>query len=124
MAPIQEMPDFEDVMNDPEAVSDMNDGDMDDDDEDEEEDKMNYVEITLKHKNPPPQFELTYRPEVLDEPREFELPLRLKGVGERAGIQRTVKAVGVLSKLIIIGDPTKEEASRDVCFGKTTISKG
>ena len=48
----------------------------------------------------------------------------MKGAGEVPGLIRNVSASCALSKLIIQGDPTKDDASREVPFGRTTITKG
>lgn len=70
MVPIIEEPDQKFNLDDPDGVSDVNEGDLDDDDDEEEEDKMDYVTIRLK---PSSQlvFDLMYKPDQVDEEANF-----------------------------------------------------
>jgi len=123
MVPIVEQADYKVNLDDPENVSDVNEGDLDEDDDELEQDRMNYVTIRLK---PSSQliFDLVYKPDQVEEEANFQIPIKMKGAGEVPGLIRNVSASCALSKLIIQGDPTKDDASREVPFGRTTITKG
>lgn len=70
MVPIVEQADYKVNLDDPENVSDVNEGDLDEDDDELEQDRMNYVTIRLK---PSSQliFDLVYKPDQVEEEANF-----------------------------------------------------
>lgn len=102
----------------PDDIKDPLNEDEGDEEEDEEDDDQNkrHVQITLKPDKSPLKLLLKYTPCDVDDPRNFELPLKLAGVGDIEGLTRVVKGVGVKPRFLL--EPTV------INFKTKVIAKG
>lgn len=89
---------------------------MDEDEDDDDDEQNRYVQISLKPEKSPLRLQLKYTPDVVEDPRDFVLPLKLAGVGEMAALKRVVKGVGVKPRFLL--EPTV------VNFKTKVIAKG
>jgi hypothetical protein len=90
--------------------------DVDEDEEEEEEEEKRHVQINLKPERSPLRLQLKYTPCDVEDPRNFELPLKLAGVGELESLTRQVKGVGIKPRFLM--EPTL------INFNKKVIAKG
>ena len=100
-------------------AEDLKDPLMDDDleeEEEEEEDDRRHIQINLKPNKKILKLQLKYTPGTVEDPRNFELPIKLAGIGMLDSLSRIVKGVGVKPRFIMI--------KPDVNFGKKVIAKG
>jgi hypothetical protein len=122
MLPINENEEMGNQTNiDPADVTEPKDEDHEEDEESEDEYDENakrYVELSIRPGISPFEMKLKYTPNIVDDPRNFILPLKLVGLkdGETEGLTRRVKAVG--NKPRFFCDPTV------VNFKTKVISKG
>ena len=63
--------------------------------EEEEEDEMRNIQITLRPNKKDLILNFKYTPMDRDDPRNFELPIRLAGIGQLDSLSRIVRGVGV-----------------------------
>lgn len=107
--------DLDDV--NPEDIKDPLNEDENEDEEDEEDEENNrYVQINVRAGKGPLKLNLKYTPADVDDARVFQLPLKLSGIGEIAGLIRSVKGVGVKPRFLV--EPTS------VNFKTKVIAKG
>lgn len=100
-------------------LDDLKDPLMDDEmeeEEEEEEDEMRNVQITIKPNKKNLKLILKYTPGDVDDPRNFELPIRLAGIGQLDSLSRIVRGVGVKPRFLM------EKTIQN--FGKKVIAKG
>ena len=114
----QEDPNFKDLENmNPEDLQDpLNEVDMDEDEEADDEEQNRHVQISLKPEKSPLRLQLKYTPAVVEDPRDFVLPLTLYGVGQMNCLNRGVRGVGVKPRFLL--EPTV------VNFRTKVIAKG
>lgn len=87
MVPIQEEINYNDIENmNPDDIKDPLDEDEDEEDEEEDEESKRHVMITLKPERSPLRLSLKYTPCDVEDARNFELPLKLAGVGNIEGL--------------------------------------
>ena len=100
-------------------AEDLRDPLMDEDieeEEEEEEDDQRHVQINIKPNKKILKLQLKYTPATVEDPRNFEFPIKLAGIGMLDSLSRVVKGVGVKPRFIMI--------KPDVNFGKKVIAKG
>ena len=101
----------------PEDIKDPLDEDEEgEEDEEDDEQAKKYVQINLKPERGPLRLQLKYTPCDVDDPRNFEIPLKLAGVGDIDGLTRTVKGAGVKPRFLL--EPTV------INFKTKVIAKG
>lgn len=101
---------------DPEDLRDpLMDEDIEEEEEEEEDDKR-HVQINLKPDQRTLKLMLKYKPGDVEDPRNFELPIKLAGIGVLDSLSRVVKGVGVKPRFIM--------ARNEINFGKKVIAKG
>ena len=118
MVPIAEQVNYNnlDEIN-PEDIKDpLNEDEADEEEEEDEDENKRHVQITLKPDKSPLRLLLKYTPCDVDDPRNFELPMKLAGVGDVEGLARTVKGVGVKPRFLL--EPTV------INFKTKVIAKG
>ena len=86
--------------------------DMEEEESEEEENQMRHIQICLK-KNL--KLILTYKPDEIEDPRNFDLQFKLAGIGVLDELTRNVRGVGVNPRFFIL--PT------ELNFGKKVIAK-
>lgn len=120
MVPINENEGYENkgANLDPADVTEPKDEeDVEEESEDEyDEDSKRYVELSIRPGISPFEMKLKYTPAIVEDPKNFILPLKLVGFGETDGLTRRVRAVG--NKPRFFCDPTV------VNFKTKVISKG
>lgn len=118
MVPITDEIDYNDMDEvNPEDIKDpLEEDDDNEEEEEEDENAKRYVLISLKPERSPLNLEFKYTPCDVDEPRNFDIPFKLKGVGEIEGLFRNVKGVGVKPRFLL--DP------HVVDFKTKVIAKG
>jgi len=100
-------------------AEDLKDPLMDEDleeEEEEDEDERRHVQINLRPNKRILKLQLKYTPGTVEDPRNFELPIKLAGIGMLDSLSRIVKGVGVKPRFIMI--------KPDMNFGKKVIAKG
>jgi len=100
----------------PDDIQDPLNEDEGEEDEEDDEEAKKHVLIRLRPEKSPLRLEIKYTPSDVEEPRNFELPLRLKGIGELDSLTRVVKGVGVKPRFLL--DNTV------INFKTTVIAKG
>ena len=100
----------------PEDIKDPLAEDESEEDEEDDEKSKRYVHVVLKPERSPLRLCLKYTPCDVEDPRHFELPIKLAGVGEIEGLMRYVKGVGVKPRFLL--EPTV------VNFKTKVIAKG
>ena len=102
---------------DPEDLRDpLMDDDMEGEESEEEEDDKKHVQINIKPNKKILKLQLKYTPGTVEDPRNFEFPIKLAGIGMLDSLSRIVKGVGVKPRFIMI--------KPDINFGKKVIAKG
>ena len=100
----------------PEDIKDpLMDEDVEEEEEEEEDDRR-HVQINLKPEKKLLKLLLKYTPGDVEDPRNFELPIKLAGVGVLDTLSRVVKGVGVKPRFLM--------AKTSIGFGKKVIAKG
>lgn len=69
--------------------------------EEEEEDEMRHLQITLRPNKWDLKLLFKYTPMDWDDPRNFELPVWLAGIGQLDALSRIVRGVGVKPRFLM-----------------------
>ena len=104
MVPIAEEINYNDLDDNLDDMKDPLNEDDDEEEEEEEEDEdenKRHVQIILKPGRSPLKLQIKYTPVDVDEPRNFDIPLKLAGVGELDSLIRQVKGVGVKPRFLL-----------------------
>jgi hypothetical protein len=103
---------------DPADVTEPKDeeGEEEESEDEYDENAKRYVELSIRPGISPFKMQLKYTPAIVEDPKNFLLPLKLVGYGDTEGLTRRVKAVG--NKPRFFCDPTI------VNFKTKVISKG
>jgi hypothetical protein len=118
MVPISDEINYNDLEEvNPEDIKDpLDEEEGEESNEEDDEQAKRYVMINLKPDRSPLRLLFKYTPCDVDDPRNFALPIKLKGVGEIEGLTRIVKGVGVKPRFLL--EPTV------VNFKTKVIAKG
>jgi len=103
-------------MNPDDLKDPLNEDEGDEEEEEDDDQNKRHVQITLKPDKSPLKLLLKYTPCDVDDPRNFELPLKLAGVGDIEGLNRVIKGVGVKPRFLL--EPTV------INFKTKVIAKG
>lgn len=88
-------------MNPDEVQDPLNEDDDEDENDEYDDDMKRHVTLSIKPSVKPFVLQFKYTPASVEEPKNFILPLKLKGVGEIEGLKRRIKGYGMKPRFFL-----------------------